>query len=261
MITNVLNNTGVVNEYYGLSTDTKPVDAPNGSVFYEIDTSSEYLYDKENDEWLKQSGGDSLPDVTSEDNGKVLGVVSGSWNKVETLHNLVDGEAEGSFRSVNSTAEDAEYHLGMNASATGSQTKASGVFSHAEGYKSTASAPMAHAEGVETTASGYYSHTEGSLTVASGMTAHAEGDQTQATGWSSHAEGTQTVARGNNSHASGTHTQADGLDAFVIGKYNTTQPNVASDERGDYSFIIGNGTDENNRSNAKKKSFINKFRS
>lgn len=37
--------------YYGLSTDTKPSAAPNGSVFIEMDTSKIYFYDAENKEW------------------------------------------------------------------------------------------------------------------------------------------------------------------------------------------------------------------
>lgn len=42
----------------GLSTDTKPTtDVPNGSTFYEIDTSDLYMYDLENDTWVKQARG------------------------------------------------------------------------------------------------------------------------------------------------------------------------------------------------------------
>ncbi len=38
-------------EYRGLSTDTKPTKAENGSVFIEIDTGKLFIYDKENEEW------------------------------------------------------------------------------------------------------------------------------------------------------------------------------------------------------------------
>ena len=42
-------------ELRGLSTDPKPViDVPNGSVFYEMDTVEVYMFDKENQKWLKQ---------------------------------------------------------------------------------------------------------------------------------------------------------------------------------------------------------------
>ena len=38
---------------YGLSTDTKPLDEPNGSKFVEMDTGKLYLYDAEGEEWLE----------------------------------------------------------------------------------------------------------------------------------------------------------------------------------------------------------------
>lgn len=49
---------GIFNEYYGLSTDTKPVaDGLNGSTFYEIDTRDLYMYNEDGntgEEWVKQ---------------------------------------------------------------------------------------------------------------------------------------------------------------------------------------------------------------
>lgn len=48
------------NEYYGLSTDTKPTAAlgfkgiPNGSTLYCIDDQVTFMYDAENDEWRQQ---------------------------------------------------------------------------------------------------------------------------------------------------------------------------------------------------------------
>jgi hypothetical protein len=41
-------------EYYGLSTDTKPMDARNASLFYEMDTGKLYLFDEQNKRWLEQ---------------------------------------------------------------------------------------------------------------------------------------------------------------------------------------------------------------
>lgn len=34
-----------VNEYVGLSTDTKPTDCNAGSTFYELDTGNSYIFD------------------------------------------------------------------------------------------------------------------------------------------------------------------------------------------------------------------------
>lgn len=42
-------------ELKGLSTDTKPTDGiPNGSTFYEINTQDVYMFDEENQTWIKQ---------------------------------------------------------------------------------------------------------------------------------------------------------------------------------------------------------------
>jgi len=47
--------------FQGLSSDTKPTETykgytiKNGSSFYEMDTTDLYLYDEENNRWLKQA--------------------------------------------------------------------------------------------------------------------------------------------------------------------------------------------------------------
>mgnify|MGYP001409747044 CR=1 FL=1 len=42
-------------EFRGLSTDIKPItDVPNGSIFYEMDTVDVYMFDIQNQKWLKQ---------------------------------------------------------------------------------------------------------------------------------------------------------------------------------------------------------------
>ena len=108
----------------------------------------------------------------------------------------------------------------------------------------TASGDSSHAEGGATTASGNYSHAEGWKTTASGNYSHAEGDSTTASGSHSHAEGINTTASGNFSHAEGSYTVASGDFQHVQGKSNV------EDSNSKYAFIIGNGTDESNRSNA-----------
>ena len=48
-------NTCRLVEYYGKSTDTKPVDGVNNAdVFYEMDTKKLFLFDAENQQWLEQ---------------------------------------------------------------------------------------------------------------------------------------------------------------------------------------------------------------
>jgi hypothetical protein len=91
-------------------------------------------------------------------------------------------------------------------------------------------------------ATGENSHAEGSITKAIGNYSHAEGDFTQAKGDYSHAEGQETIASGSYSHAEGYGTIALGDRQHVTGQYNFVSP-VQS------AFIVGNGTDDGNRSN------------
>ena len=71
----------------------------------------------------------------------------------------------------------------------------------------------------------------GNNTIASGMYSYAEGaNATTSAGYASHAEGSGTIAKGMNQH--------------VQGKYNIEDTNDK------YAHIIGNGSNDGNRSNA-----------
>lgn len=148
----------------------------------------------------------------------------------------------------------AEGVIGAYSVAEGKEILASGKYSHAEGQSTIASGKTSHAEGYKSEASVAGAHAEGQSTIASGSNAHAEGWFSNAIGHTSHAEGRST-ARGSYSHAEGesyalgfySHTQnqgtlATGVAQTAIGKYNLSPSN--------YAFIIGNGTDANDRSNA-----------
>jgi hypothetical protein len=93
-------------------------------------------------------------------------------------------------------------------------------------------------------ASGPGSHAEGSLTKAIGDYSHAEGDFTEASGNYSHAEGqnTMTLVSAQYSHAEGNNTIAAANHQHVQGQWNATSSIPAA-------FIVGNGTDDLNRSN------------
>ena len=91
-------------------------------------------------------------------------------------------------------------------------------------------------------ATGENSHAEGSITKAIGNYSHAEGDNTQAKGDYSHAEGQETIASGSYSHAEGYQTIALANHQHVQGQYNAVSSVLSA-------FIIGNGPDDNNRSN------------
>lgn len=147
---------------------------------------------------------------------------------------------------------------GYSSTAEGGQTAASGKYSHAENEKTTASGRSAHAEGYNSTASGSYSHAENDST-ASGLYAHSEGYRTTASGRYSHSEGIDAIASGESSHAEGAATTASGIHSHAqgfgtiaaaqnqtaIGKFNI------KDNLQEFAEIVGNGTDDNNRSNAR----------
>ena len=123
----------------------------------------------------------------------------------------------------------------------GDNNVASGVSSHAEGYNTRATNNHSHAEGGSTNATGKQSHAEGWSTTASGLHSHAEGGYTIASAWNSHAGGNYSEAGGNNSFAHGDHVNTTNTNEVAFGKYNKSES--------DTLFSIGNGTDENNRSN------------
>lgn len=153
----------------------------------------------------------------------------------------------------------------------GGRNEASGVCSHAEGgspyagTKNTASGNASHAEGANTQALGIASHAEGRYTYASGQASHAEGTGlssgtaamytlTMAAGEGSHAEGAATTAAGDYSHSEGFYTIANYKSQHVFGECNIAEELVNESDnvnRGTYIEIVGNGSDKNNRSNAR----------
>lgn len=130
--------------------------------------------------------------------------------------------------------------LGGYSHAEGIFSISSGLYSHTEGNSNISIGSSAHAEGLQTIASGHVSHTEGQETITFGDYSHAEGYQTTGFGFNSHSEGYQTYASGVASHTAGLGTIALGDYQNVVGQYNV--PSTGG------LFIVGNGTDANNRS-------------
>lgn len=159
--------------------------------------------------------------------------------KNNTAGYLTNTEAKGAVKSMSSTKASGE-----NAIAFGEFTTASGQGSYAEGTGSTSSGNFSHAEGELTTASGEGAHAEGDTSQAAGQWSHAEGRLTEARGAASHTEGYVTIASEDYSHAEGIETITTAEGQHVEGRYNDT------DNTEDCLFVIGNGTDTNNRSNA-----------
>jgi hypothetical protein len=165
--------------------------------------------------------------------------VTGSTSIQGTFNQGSASLASGLFSYVQGLTTTAS---GIYSHAEGDNTKASGSYSHAEGLGTIASGSWSHAEGNSTQAIGDSSHAEGSVTQAIGESSHAEGDNTQAIGNYSHTEGQETIALGQYSHAEGYNTITSASYQHVQGQWNATSPIQSA-------FIVGNGTDDSNRSN------------
>ena len=75
-------------EYWGMSTDTKPLNVPNVSLFYEIDTSDTYMFDEGGRQWFKQncgaSGGSSGSDSGSASTANIMVIRPANVDRQET---------------------------------------------------------------------------------------------------------------------------------------------------------------------------------
>lgn len=184
----------------------------------------------------------------AEGNGTFAGGEHSHAEGNETLATGTAAHAEGNATSATNTSAHAE----------GTATEATGEHSHAEGWKTYSKGEAAHAEGYGCTAEGFYSHAEGSHTEATHESSHAEGNRTHATGWGSHSEGSGTYASGKFSHAEGEDTQAtrtgshaEGLGTIAADRYQHVQGQFNEiDTEGKYLDIVGNGNDNEHRSNA-----------
>ena len=113
--------------------------------------------------------------------------------------------------------------------------------------------------GIETTASGWASTAMGAYSTASGLSSTAMGGNTIASGAHSTAMGRLTTASGNRSTAMGDNTTASDYASLVIGQYNSSGSSVTNSATSfspsNTAFVIGNGTDSSNKSDAFKVMF------
>lgn len=126
---------------------------------------------------------------------------------------------------------------GDNSFSVGKQTNANGVNSIAIGFQTSANGESSTALGSSNEANGIHSLATGKSTLANGETSTSLGYYTEA-------NGSKSTAIGNN-------TIANGFASTVIGQYNDT---IVSTETSISTttplLIVGNGTDDANRSNA-----------
>lgn len=215
----------------------------------ELSTKADSTYDIQN--YLTIVGRPDLGDIDVGFFGAAFGensIVQDRSGFAAGRENIVLGQY-GSALGRHNTVGYASHAEGRDTQAIGNyshsenlSTQAKGYASHAEGNTTIASGINSHAEGADNEASGNNAHSEGSNTLASGDTSHAEGISTIASGQYSHAEGNGTQATGYASHASGWGTIASATGQTAIGHYNNNNKlNL---------FEIGNGSDDQNRSNA-----------
>ena len=170
----------------------------------------------------------STEDYTTSEKAKLSNIEAGAEVNVQADWNQSDSNADDYIKNKPTIKE------GTGAGSiieNDTNNIASGAYSHAEGYR--------------TGASGNYSHAEGDSTEAIGLYAHAEGTTTSATGIGSHTEGYLTKAAESYTHANGVGTEAHAYAETVIGTYNDYD---AMNEP--YAFVIGNGYEDGDRSNA-----------
>ncbi len=110
-----------------------------------------------------------------------------------------------------------------------------------------------------TTASGTAATAMGYLTTASGTASTAMGYSTTASGDVSTSMGYSTTASGNESTAMGRSTTASDFGSLVIGQYNSSGSSVTNNatsfNTANTAFVIGNGTNSSNKSDAFKVMF------
>ncbi|WP_462255023.1 tail fiber domain-containing protein [Ferruginibacter sp.] len=141
---------------------------------------------------------------------------------------------------------------GSSATAMGASTTAGGYASFSMGDSSIASGYTATAMGYKTKAIGDLSTSMGNANTASGFGALSMGYLTVASGNTATSMGLSTVASGGVATSTGVDTKAKAYAGFSMGTYNDSSdaPNPSSFTPTDRLFQIGNGTANNQRSNA-----------
>ena len=147
----------------------------------------------------------------------------------------------------------------MNAQVSTNSTSPTGIYASAMGNGTTASGNESTAMGYDTTASGEASTAMGYSTTASGWYSTAMGEGTSASGSRSTAMGWSTTASGVGSTAMGYNTTASDYASTVIGQYNSSGSSVTNNatsfNTANTAFVIGNGTNSSNKSDAFKVMF------
>ncbi|MCF6307014.1 MAG: tail fiber domain-containing protein [Flavobacteriaceae bacterium] len=192
--------------------------------------------------------------IAGEDGFLVTGTIwSGDVAPSGTGSKMFFNPRKAAFRAgyVNGTQWD-DASIGYSSAAMGENTTASGSLSTAMGVSTTASGYSSTAMGFGTTASESYSTAMGYGANASGQYSTAMGVNTIASGSSSIAIGRNTTASGVSSTTIGFFTTSPSAFETAIGSYNTAYTPIDTNtwNVADRLFVIGNGADAANKSNA-----------
>ena len=136
---------------------------------------------------------------------------------------------------------------------------AAGDYSHHEGSKNLVLSKFGHGEGELNTISGLSAHGEGGVNFISGDYAHGEGLRNKVSGQAGHVQGMDNEVQGLAAFASGVENKAIGNGSVSLGKGNTAvghytmvrgkyAPIDETEDFGTFVDMVGNGSDENNRS-------------
>ena len=182
-----------------------------------------------------------------------ISVGSGS-NTLENTRNVIAVGVGNRISAINGHAYGVDNVVsGARAMAIGLKNTVAGKDDYAIGFNCSTSEEGSFAIGYQAQSSGGYGAiATGYATKASGVFAHAEGTNCVASGVGSHAEGSITTASGDSSHAQGWRTIANHAYQHVFGQANIADTSSATEKnRGNYVEIVGNGTSDNARSNAR----------
>ena len=234
--TYIIDSTGGTIAYYGATiqigeNNKTRVEISSHSLALKNGTGSGLVYFKVED--LKDDNGDYSLTEKFKGNGSST-FFPLSFTATNTSYTVTVSDSSGGTVTKQTTAVQFSTAPTNGATISVSYTTTSNdtvAFTFGSRYYNSFVGAMSFAAGVGVTASGTYSHAEGQVTTASGF----EG---------SHAEGSLSVASGLASHAQNRGTVAAGDYQTAIGSYNV------EDTNDQYAFIIGNGTSDNDRSNA-----------
>ena len=158
----------------------------------------------------------------------------------DAIHNTNPGNV-GIGTDLPSEKLDVNGNLKVRGNISNGESNASGAYSIATGQNSTASGP--------------YSTAMGDASIANGYSTTALGIASTASGWGATAIGIQSSAEGSSSVALGSRAKAYSLSEIAVGQFNTaytlnTSTSPYEFNGADRIFVVGNGIDENNKSDA-----------